>query len=96
MGGSLAALAVICVLTIFFFPAIQGPYPVVHGPVTALLSLRAAAALRARIVRGGRVAWRNRVNRALAPLVSFFWTPVITADLQADGLLAGFNSILRC
>src|ERR1041385_703148 len=44
--GALALIAVICVLSIFFFPAMRGPYSVVHGPVTALLAARAAAGLR--------------------------------------------------
>jgi len=43
---SLAILAVLCVLFIFFFQALDGPYSAVHGPVTALLSLRAATQLR--------------------------------------------------
>lgn len=96
MGCLLAALAVLCVLSIFFFPAMEGPYPVVHGPVTALLSIRAAAALRARIVRGGRVALRDRLNQALASLMSLFWIPFVTAEFQADGLVGGCSSILRC
>ena len=36
----LAVVAILCVLTIFLFPVVQGPYSAVHGPVTALQSLR--------------------------------------------------------
>jgi hypothetical protein len=36
----LVFLAVLCVLSIFFFPVAQGPYPAVHGPVTALQSFQ--------------------------------------------------------
>lgn len=96
MGCALAVLAVMCVLGIFFFPAVQGPYPVVHGPVTALLSIRAAAALRIRIVSGGLAALRNRLHRASAVLAVLFWLPLSLADLQSEGLAAGCNSILRC
>jgi len=39
-GNQLAVLVVFCVLGIFFFPALQGPYSAVHGPATALLSVR--------------------------------------------------------
>jgi hypothetical protein len=45
IGCEVAVLAVLCVAAIFFFPAIQGPYPVVHGPVTAILAARAALRL---------------------------------------------------
>jgi hypothetical protein len=93
---SLAALAVLCVLTIFFFPAMQGPYPVVHGPVTALLSVRAAAALRFRIVRAALSSWRERLRRTCAPLALSFWIPFSAADFQVDSLAAGCSSILRC
>src|SRR5271165_4248441 len=47
----LAVLAVLCVLTIFFFPGVQGPYSVVHGPATALLATRAAGRFWLGIVR---------------------------------------------
>lgn len=36
---ALALLAVLCILSIFFFPAHQGPYSVIHGPVTALRAM---------------------------------------------------------
>lgn len=38
-----AILAVLCsaVIIIFFCPVVQGPYSVVYGPVTTLVSLRA-------------------------------------------------------
>jgi hypothetical protein len=96
MGCALAVLAVMCVLGIFFFPAVQGPYPVVHGPVTALLSIRAAAALRFRIVSAGLVAVRDRLHRSSAALAVFFWIQLSTADLETDGLASSCSSILRC
>jgi hypothetical protein len=58
-GRVVAVLAVLGVLGIFFFPAMQGPYPAVHGPVSALLSVRAAAGLRLAIARAGLDAVRN-------------------------------------
>jgi hypothetical protein len=36
----LVLLVSVCVLSMFFFPAGQGPYPAVHGPITALQSLQ--------------------------------------------------------
>ncbi len=35
-----ALVAIVCATAIFFFPAVRGPYSVVHGPVTALRSLK--------------------------------------------------------
>jgi hypothetical protein len=51
MGREVAVLAVVCVAAIFFFPAIQGPYSAVNGPVTALQSAQAAARLRVAIIQ---------------------------------------------
>jgi hypothetical protein len=36
-----ALVAILCTVALFLFPAVQGPYCAVHGPVTALLSLKA-------------------------------------------------------
>jgi hypothetical protein len=41
LGYELALLAVVCTLAIFLFPGGSGPYPIVHGPVTALRAMRA-------------------------------------------------------
>jgi hypothetical protein len=41
LGYEFAILVVICTVAIFLFPAARGSYSVVHGPVTALLTLRA-------------------------------------------------------
>jgi hypothetical protein len=94
--GVLAVLAVFCVLSIFFCPAVQGPYPVVHGPVTALLSIRGAAALRLRIARAGVGALRDRLHRACSTFMLFCWIPLSTTDFEVYGLAAGSSSILRC
>jgi hypothetical protein len=92
----LAVLAVFCVLSIFLFPGVEGPYPVVHGPVTALLSIRAAGVLRSRIVRAGIGALRDRLHRPGAALMRFSWIPLSAADFEVQGLAAGCSSILRC
>jgi hypothetical protein len=51
IGWELALLTVLCVVAVFFFPAMQGPYSAVHGPVTALQSAQAAARIRLSIVQ---------------------------------------------
>jgi hypothetical protein len=94
----LAVIAVVSVLAIFFFPAMQGPYPAVHGPVTALLAVRAANRLRISIMRAGVKAVRSCLNFArLMPFSSSLQrTALASAEFAADSLTAGFNSILRC
>jgi|SRR5215469_2045636 len=92
----LALLAVFCVLGIFFFPVVDGPYSAVHGPVTALLSIRAAARLRMTIVRARITAlrgWFGSVGMALA-------TPSRAALEKAaagsNRVLVDLGIVLRC
>jgi hypothetical protein len=40
LGYEIAILTVICTVALFLFPTVSGSYCAVHGPVTALLSLR--------------------------------------------------------
>jgi len=94
--GALAVVAVLCVLTIFFFPAMKGPYCAVHGPVTALLSIRASAALRMRIVRSGLTALRDRLHRAYQAQALLVPSMVWFTESPIDDLAASSSSILRC
>lgn len=45
-GHELAIVAIVCVLSIFLFPAAAGSYSAVHGPVTALRAMRSSIRLR--------------------------------------------------
>jgi len=94
--GALAVVAVLCVLTIFFFPAIEGHYCAVHGPVTALLSIRAAATLRMRIVRSGLTALRDRLHRGFQAQARIAPLLVPSTESPIDDLAACGSSILRC
>ncbi len=67
IGTLLALLAVICVLAVFFVHAMQGPYSVVHGPVTALLSVRAAVGLRMAIVHAASNSLQSTLASPLIP-----------------------------
>jgi hypothetical protein len=40
LGYEFAILTATCIVAIFLFPVVWGPYTAIHGPVTALLSLR--------------------------------------------------------
>jgi hypothetical protein len=89
IGCDVAVLAVFCVLTIFLFPALQGPYSAVHGPVTSLQALRSA-----------RRFWSSIVQAALAShapssLLIFSWMSLSTTDFPATAAPA-CNPVLRC
>lgn len=91
-GPELALLALVCVLTIFLFPAMQGPYSAVHGPVSALQAARAAARLRVAIVHSARKSSGYFALPALLALSS-----IDTAVVECRPLgLAECDSILRC
>ena len=92
----LALLAVISVLGIFFFPVLQGPYPAVHGPVTALLSIRAAARVRLTIVRAGLNAIRDSLCRLGTTLAAISSVSFVTGISDIDRVSAGSCTILRC
>jgi len=94
-GCVVAVLAILCVLGIFFFPAVQGPYPVVHGPVSALLASRAAAGLRMTMVRAGLDTVRSCLNFARLALTVSACTVVPTSWFAARLGLA-YDLILRC
>ena len=93
IGCELAVLTVLCVLMIFFFPVMQGPYSVVHGPVTALQAARAAARLRIIIVQG---ALNSQGNFLISPLVTLSsWMLLSQAEFRSVSV-PEYNTILRC
>jgi hypothetical protein len=92
IGCELAVLAVVCVLTVFLFPSMHGPYSVVHGPATALLAVRAAARLQSAIVQA---ALRSPGRCLLSALAVLFRTPLSAADFHSFNVL-DCNAILRC
>ena len=89
----LAVLAVVCVLTVFFFHAMEGPYSVVHGPVTALLSVRAATGLRMSILHAGLCAFLPWFGCALL-LVQ--WSVSLVAEFHAEDIVPASRGTLRC
>ena len=89
----LAVLAVVCVLAVFFFPAIEGPYSVVHGPVTVMQAARAAAGLRMAVNRAGLNSVRRHESAALVLLPGAAGRG---AEFQSSGLAAGAGITLRC
>ncbi len=92
IGCELAVVAALCVLSIFLFPCVQGPYPAVHGPATALQAMRGAARLRLTILAA---ALKVLSNSLIPSMRSLF-------QIQLSGLrvrpasLSELNTILRC
>jgi len=93
---ALAVLAAFCVLVVFFFPALQGPYPAVHGPVTALLSLRAAARLRLDAMRNSLRLIAAPVSRIPAIMPALLRSEFVVLHAEMESSSAALGSILRC
>jgi membrane-associated protease RseP (regulator of RpoE activity) len=92
IGCELALVAVVCVLTIFLFPAVQGPYSVVNGPVTALQAIRTAARMRKLIMQA---AFRFLRNGLISPLAFLGWMSLPQTGFHLVAL-PECNAILRC
>jgi hypothetical protein len=90
---ALVLVAILSVLAVFFFPTIEGPYSAVNGPVTALLSARAAAGLRTSIVHAGLMGLPLWFSLGIAMFFSAIstFTEAIVAVVRT-----GRSSILRC
>src|ERR1700756_2750900 len=92
MGWELAVLAVLCVVAIFFFPAIQGPYSAVNGPVTALQSAQAAARLRVAIVQAAFTLLSN----LRIPSLACVWAAIVLCTDAIAHSHVDCDTILRC
>ncbi|HVN19550.1 MAG TPA: hypothetical protein VMU05_12275 [Dongiaceae bacterium] len=90
---ALSVFAVVCVLVLFFCPVLDGPYSAVHGPVTALLSIRAAVRLRC-IIGAGVQAARSWFCRTLP--VSFSLTSDLHFEVPSISASVGTLAVLRC
>jgi hypothetical protein len=88
-----ALLAVICVLALFFCHSIQGPYSAVHGPVTALLSVRAASGVRLAIVHTASNLPHLSFELPLAHVDLFTAT---TTSLESPSSSTSPDLTLRC
>jgi hypothetical protein len=93
IAGCFALLAVVCVVAVFFFPAAQGPYSAVHGPVTVFHGARAAAVLRMGVVRAVLFfAWTGMASAVVVIIWMIDWK----ADARSNSSLRGLGNILRC
>jgi hypothetical protein len=92
-GRCICIFAVVCVLLLFFFPLISGPFPATHGPAIALRAWRYFLALLFSIISASLYSFT-----ALLPVLRFF-----TRQCQASGNerppavpLVYSRSVLRC
>ena len=92
IGCELAVLTILCVLMIFFFPLMQGPYSVVNGPATVFQAARAAARLRIVIVQGALNALGSFL---ISPLAILSWMLLSQAEFRSASL-PEHSTILRC
>lgn len=104
-----AIVAVVAILTIFLFPAMQGPYPVVHGPATALLAARSAFRLRIAMVEAALrpvgnwlmplllISLLTSLQRLLgrSPLLVACWL-LLSNERYPSLRLPESNTVLRC
>ena len=91
-GCEIAVLTVICVLMIFLFPLMQGPYSVLHGPVTALRAARAGVHLRLAIVQA---ALSSLGGHPISPLVALSRMSFSKAEFQSISFLES-GTVFRC
>jgi hypothetical protein len=88
----LAFLALLCTLSIFLFPAVQGPYAAVHGPVTTLQSIRVAARLRLSIL----AAALSVISGSLKFALVFLRGRHVCHSRIPSASLVSSTTILRC
>ena len=91
-GCEIAVLTVICVLMIFLFPLMQGPYSVLHGPVTALRAARAGVHLRLAIVQA---ALSSLGFHLISRLVVLSRMSFLKSEFQSVSLLESCT-VFRC
>jgi hypothetical protein len=92
IGCEFAVLAVVCVLSIFLFPCVRGPYCVVHGPATALRAIAFAARLRLAIFAAAFQSFSHSL--AFSPRTFFVIQPF--GNGFHPSILAELVPVLRC
>ena len=91
-GCEIAVFTVICVLMIFLFPLMQGPYSVLHGPVTALRAARAGVHLRLAMIQA---ALSSLGGHLIAALVVLAQMSLSKAKFQSVSL-PECSTVFRC
>ena len=84
-------LVILCVVSLFLFPASAGPYPAVHGPATALQAARSSNQLQAAIAG----ASKDCSEQTFSPL-SLEASETLRDNESVPVNWHGATSILRC
>jgi hypothetical protein len=91
LGYEFIIFAIVCTVALFVFPAATGSYCAVHGPVTALLSLRAKLKLWI-----GMAFCAQQLAARTAPLKVAAEHAVRHMNLLAQSVPPEQSTILRC
>jgi hypothetical protein len=83
-------LVVLCVLSLFLFPASAGPYPAVHGPATALQAAQCSTQLQLAMAAGPKTLIRPLFPHMVAS------SPMLDCDSDLALLTSLPTSVLRC
>lgn len=86
-----ALLVILCAALAFFFPAMRGSYSAVHGPVTALRSVRERVRLRLVLALAVLHMWGYRLLMSCVSLLRATWGAISLAYDPPHG-----TSALRC
>jgi hypothetical protein len=91
LSYELTLVAILCIIALFLFPAVQGPYSAVHGPVTALLSIKAKLFLCLTLL----LAAMHLLVRCVAICACAF-RPSVDGSFLRAALDSEHTSVLRC
>lgn len=91
LSYEVALIAILCTVALFFFPAVQGPYSAVHGPVSALLSLKAKLSLCLTLFLAAMYLLVRRVTVCVLALLPPGAGPFLPGSSHSE-----HTSVLRC
>lgn len=92
-GRCIGALAVVCVLLLFFFPLMMGPFPATHGPVTALRAWRYFLMLLVSVVSPALYVFATRRPAFRFSAIRLFAGEVVQSHPMPQ---FGSPAVLRC
>lgn len=84
-------LAILAVVMVFLFPAVQGPYSVVHGPATAFRATQSARIADVSIAQGAL----HLIREPIVPLLVETRSS-LSKTASPSGAMPDCNTNLRC
>lgn len=92
-GRMVGCCIALCVLLIFFFPLVQGPFQATHGPTTEFRAARAAMAV---FHSMGKIAGSALATEAAVALPESEMRECISSCWRKLPVISAESSILRC